>query len=265
MKPPRCLTYRWRQKTSRLVSHDVYNSRTHFSFLFFWKWDRLKNQCKQCQKETSNPLFCSTICSGLFNNSPKTHYCKCGNIKGIGSKQSKKKYCEECATNPKINKIYADWNSVTISELRAKSKNINQFHSRIRSLARSSKKLTSCIKCGYSKHVEVCHIISVKDFDQNKTIAQLNNESNLICLCPNCHWEFDHPECQIKPERKIPLGNNNFSQPYPDRRKVIRPSLSELLDMVSKSNYEAVGRQYGVTGKSIKKWIFQYQKHQVEQ
>jgi predicted HNH restriction endonuclease len=25
-------------------------------------------------------------------------------------------------------------------------------------------------------------------------ISEINKPENLIILCPNCHWEFDHPE-----------------------------------------------------------------------
>ena len=31
-----------------------------------------------------------------------------------------------------------------------------------------------------------------KDFDDNNTIAEINDISNLIGLCPNHHWEYDN-------------------------------------------------------------------------
>jgi len=39
------------------------------------------------------------------------------------------------------------------------------------------------------------------------------------------------------------------------QRKVERPSKDELLLMVKETSLEAVGRKYGVTGNSIKKWL----------
>jgi hypothetical protein len=156
------------------------------------------NKCLNCGTETKNPKFCSKKCHGekCFEKHnkrpPKVYLCGCGAVKGIGWKNSNKKYCDTCFNDPSINKNYSRWDLMSIEEYRKKSPNTYQFHARIRSLARSKKKMTPCVKCGYSKHVEVCHIVSIKDFDPAKTVAELNDESNLICLCPNCHWEFDN-------------------------------------------------------------------------
>lgn len=49
----------------------------------------------------------------------------------------------------------------------------------------------ACQHCGYSKHVEVCHIRAIKAFSADTLISEINNKSNLILLCPNCHWEHD--------------------------------------------------------------------------
>lgn len=49
-----------------------------------------------------------------------------------------------------------------------------------------------CSKCGYDKHYEVCHIKGIKDFPLTATIGEVNHPSNLIPLCPNCHWEMDN-------------------------------------------------------------------------
>ena len=49
-----------------------------------------------------------------------------------------------------------------------------------------------CYNCGYDKHVEIAHIQSVNSFSGDITLDIINHPSNLIHLCPNCHWEFDH-------------------------------------------------------------------------
>ena len=49
-----------------------------------------------------------------------------------------------------------------------------------------------CSVCGYSTHVEACHIRPVSDFPQDATVGEINDRSNLMYLCPNHHWEFDH-------------------------------------------------------------------------
>jgi len=49
-----------------------------------------------------------------------------------------------------------------------------------------------CVSCGYDKHIEICHIKSISSFDKNVTLNEINDPSNLVLLCPNCHWEFDN-------------------------------------------------------------------------
>lgn len=48
-----------------------------------------------------------------------------------------------------------------------------------------------CMICGYDKHYEVCHVKDLKDFTREETFFEVNNKTNLIHLCSNCHWEFD--------------------------------------------------------------------------
>ena len=54
------------------------------------------------------------------------------------------------------------------------------------------KHIKSCEQCGYDKHVEVCHIKPIQSFPSQTAIDIINDISNLIVLCPNCHWEFDN-------------------------------------------------------------------------
>lgn len=68
-------------------------------------------------------------------------------------------------------------------------------YSLVRSRGRSvAKKLgwNSCAHCGYDKHIQICHIKAISSFDEDTLISVVNSKDNLIALCPNCHWEFDH-------------------------------------------------------------------------
>jgi len=58
--------------------------------------------------------------------------------------------------------------------------------------------LEFCKNCKYDKHVEVCHIIPISEFNDDAYIWEINSPNNLIALCPNCHWEFDHGILDIK-------------------------------------------------------------------
>ena len=150
------------------------------------------NKCLQCGKETKNPKFCSRSCAATYNNlhrEKQKYYCqKCGNLIGEGQKYHRRKYCDEC--NPNL----VDWNSITLKDIKNKRK--YQPHSRIRELARNKalhyNRFSKCANCGYNKHVEVCHIKSIDSFEDNTPISKINDLSNLVGLCPNCHWELDN-------------------------------------------------------------------------
>lgn len=66
-----------------------------------------------------------------------------------------------------------------------------------RKVAKKNLLISSCKICNYSLHVEVCHIKAVKDFPDTATLNEINNPANLIGLCPNHHWEFDHNGLEI--------------------------------------------------------------------
>lgn len=49
-----------------------------------------------------------------------------------------------------------------------------------------------CMRCAYDKHVEVCHIQPINNFNYETKVSTVNAINNLTLLCPNCHWEFDN-------------------------------------------------------------------------
>lgn len=146
--------------------------------------------CAECGTETTNPKFCSRSCAAAFNNrlnprkiaSPK--YCKhCG--KPIHGRRTT---CEDC--NPNI----VDFNTRTLGEIQRTAK--YQVSARMRDIARrvyaKSNLPRACRNCGYDKHVEICHVRSISSFPDDTPVAVVNDLCNLVALCPNCHWEFDH-------------------------------------------------------------------------
>jgi predicted restriction endonuclease len=60
-----------------------------------------------------------------------------------------------------------------------------------------------CLICGYSNHVEVCHIKSVSSFGGDELMRNINSIDNLIGLCPNHHWEFDNGKIDTSREGVI--------------------------------------------------------------
>lgn len=183
-----------------------------------------KTNCIECDSPTGNKKFCSPSCSATYNNrlrrgekrapnqtrerGKKTYYCKnCDCILRVGySKTEASIYCDKCRYNTSVNKNYVDWSLVTKSEFRSRFSNVHQFHARMRSLARSKKQITPCVVCGYDKHVDVCHIKPVAKFDDSSSIAQINDASNLVCLCPNHHWEFDNLGLELVAGARVALA-----------------------------------------------------------
>lgn len=148
-------------------------------------------KCLNCGSETNNPKFCSSACAARYNNRvfPKKQrqrfYCKaCGAETGY-----RRTYCKNCdPTKPR------DYSDVTIAEIRSRA--TYQANAWIRKLARrayyNSDKPQCCNICGYSKHFEVCHVKPIQDFPNETYVSEVNSLDNLVALCPNCHWEFDH-------------------------------------------------------------------------
>jgi hypothetical protein len=148
-------------------------------------------KCMNCGAETTNPKFCSSSCATEYNNTQfpkrkKQHYfCKsCGAETGY-----RRAYYNTCdPTKPQ------DISHVTILEIRSRAR--YQTNAWIRKLARrayfGSDKPKRCLRCGYSKHIEICHIGSIQEFPDITEMLDVNELDNLIALCPICHWELDH-------------------------------------------------------------------------
>jgi Zn finger protein HypA/HybF involved in hydrogenase expression len=106
-----------------------------------------------------------------------------------------------------------------------------------------------------------------------------NTIENLKILCPNCHAKTptyrgknkkksfiekqkilnDKPiyycnscNTKLKTNSKTGLCSACYSK---SQRKVERPNKEQLLKEVSESSYVAVGKKYGVSDKSIRKWL----------
>src|SRR5271165_2508829 len=119
--------------------------------------------CKNCNKSTSNPTFCSVSCGTTFNN----------RLRSTGKTTPKE--CPTCGVTihyrSKACKLHAphvvlnlkDWSLVTLGQ--AKSIRKYQAHSRIRELARvaygRSGRPKVCRVCGYTIKVDIAHIKAI--------------------------------------------------------------------------------------------------------
>lgn len=154
--------------------------------------------CTQCGKITTNPKFCSRACSAIYTNkeSPKrklTRKCsECDEIVKSYRHTRCTKHSEDWKNNHNKNKTIGEYRN----KQSVKNKHQSWKHSHIRNFARSwNKELlkdAACQQCGYSKHVELAHIIPVSSFPDDALLRDVNSPANLKVLCPNCHWEFDN-------------------------------------------------------------------------
>ena len=151
------------------------------------------NNCLFCKTNTNNPKFCSRSCAAKYNNTmfPKRkpeHKCiDCGKPITAGKKRCKEHYLEYVKTKNPID--------MTLSEAIYINHHRSSAYALIRTRARSTAKklnMTICEHCGYDKHVEIAHKKSISSFDLSTMISVINDRDNLMALCPNCHWEYDH-------------------------------------------------------------------------
>lgn len=159
-------------------------------------------KCKYCEKDILNKksLFCSRSCSTTYNNlAKKTGKAKTGKTmttcKGCSSEKERdsRLYCKSCLSkkikyldNPtkgELTEAYTEKNH------RSSAYGYIRWHAREVIAKNWDKK---CSNCGYNKHVELAHIKSISSFTDEANLNTINEPTNLVFLCPNCHWEFDN-------------------------------------------------------------------------
>lgn len=103
-----------------------------------------------------------------------------------------------------------------------------------------------CSNCHREHHSPECDITIIKDkilkFD-NKKEKWLNVNVNKTFHCEDCNVEISKWGKKCKKCFSI------------SRRKVIRPEINKLINEVNLSGYSKTAKKYGVTDKTIKKWI----------
>lgn len=155
-----------------------------------------------------------------------------------------------------------------------------------------------CERCGYNKNIsalEFHHInSSEKKFNidgrllANKKMEELIDEANkCMLLCSNCHKEVHHEghnietikeflneekitkdkievfvckECGkvLSKHNKTKLCSECYLKYSLTLRKVERPSAEELSELLKTNSLNKIGKMYGVSHASVKKWGIKY-------
>jgi HNH endonuclease len=185
------------------------------------------NICLYCGKKIElngkNPCiirvkkFCNRSCAASYNNSryikvvSKTggvvNCEKCGDIVYLKKASSggyiSRRFCDRCVYSIKSENASGDkgffgtpHNVITKGDIRNKYGKTELFRARVSYVARrnyaNSGKAYVCARCGYDKTIQICHIRAIADFGDEATLEEINSINNLVALCPNHHWEFDH-------------------------------------------------------------------------
>ena len=149
------------------------------------------NNCLHCGTETANPKYCSRSHAAIHTNqqAPKRRLTrKCAECDTLisGDRQL-------CATHGKRK---ADYRLLTVAQLKAKDaiKHPSYYRGYLNRITRvlNAHRPRTCQACGYDKHVEYCHIRPIKSFDGSTAVQVVSGPDNILILCPNCHWEYDH-------------------------------------------------------------------------
>lgn len=146
--------------------------------------------CPVCKRITRNPKFCSRSCAARVNNVLVPKRKPSGNCSVCGvSIPRRHRYCPEHRPNKPLDR------SQPIGAVADESDHPACRHTRLRQDARRhylSAFPYRCVQCGYDKHIEICHKRSLTAFSLETPISVVNALDNLVGLCRNCHWEFDH-------------------------------------------------------------------------
>lgn len=168
---------------------------------------KVPTYCVNCGLELtrkSQKKFCGNRCAGLFNNRNPS-------IKIEESRRKLQGSCDKCGKTISKTRMFCgkkcqgitaldDWDFVRLGDTKKSETNRSRYPY-IHALARikyiRSGSPMQCKICGYDKHVDIAHIRAVKTFNDDTLVSEVNDLNNLMALCKNHHWEFDHDDLDI--------------------------------------------------------------------
>lgn len=241
--------------------------------------------CPQCQsiipyEKRFDNTFCSRSCSAIFyNNGRPVQEKSCEHCGEIIKSKHYPKYCSKKCWNDHNYEVYINqWLAGEVDGISNKN-GVLKLSNYVRKWV-LNKANNQCEECGWNKINPITNKspLNIHHIDGN---SENNTPNNLKALCPNCHSltsnygslnkgngrKNRYPE-KFKKEKIINKCVNCNKEISPNakmcqecnfktnHRKIKnRPNKELLLQLVEENGYEATGRQYGVTGASIKKWL----------
>lgn len=156
------------------------------------------NNCLHCGTSTANPKYCSRSHAAIHTNqqAPKRRFTR---------------KCTECETLIPASRQFCDahgkrkanYQLMTVAQLKAKDaiKHPSYYRGYLNSITRllNAHRPRVCQACRYDKHVEYCHVQPISNFPDSTIVQEVSGPENILVLCPNCHWEYDHGLLAVSP------------------------------------------------------------------
>jgi hypothetical protein len=144
---------------------------------------------KEFARSTTGRIYCSRSCAATFNNHTMP-------------KRAKSTRCTTCQVPIRwgyrrckaCHEAQRRLDQKTLLEATLGRRDASRYtgvRSHARKVYAESGKPKQCAVCGYSKHVEICHIRDISTYPMETPVIEINAVSNLVALCPNHHWELD--------------------------------------------------------------------------
>lgn len=159
--------------------------------------------CLNCNKILEGKWakrFCNRSCAGQYNgrahpkrSRERANWPKCRTCDNIVVAKYYK-YCRDCIEKKKHYHGAGPLELQTIEQAikRTGANTYDKVRAHARYVLYKEELKGSCEKCGYDKHVELCHIKPISSFSRDTLLSEVNRRDNVMFLCPNCHWEHDH-------------------------------------------------------------------------
>lgn len=109
---------------------------------------------------------------------------------------------QHCSTHKRV-LSRSEYYTLTVAEFKARNahQHPSYYRGHLNTLTRllNAHRPRVCQACGYSKHIEYCHMQPLSAFEATTTIEEISGPANIFLLCPNCHWEYDHGLLRVDP------------------------------------------------------------------
>jgi len=143
-----------------------------------------KCKCGNTKKITSN------VCRDCYYKSLPKYACQsCGKNR----KKTTNPICRDCFNSNRTERIVNDKTPIGETFYTHGSRNkYNYIRSHSRRLISTLGIKKICSFCRFNQGVQICHIKPISEYTLDTPLNEVNSLDNLILLCPNCHWLFDH-------------------------------------------------------------------------